>query len=106
MITLSSAFMLAIASVAALILTLSHMVSFRWVIRHGAVIDVLATIALIWIYQGTLGGALVGVLGGLFMAMFTYTAKFIWNKGAEMGKWGPLKVEYKRTWYGRKIGVV
>ena len=106
MITLSSAVLLAIASVAAIILTLSHMISFRWVIRHGAVIDILSTILLIWVYQGTLGGALVGVMGGLFMAIFTFSAKFVWNKGAEWGKWSPLKIEYKRTWYGRKVEIV
>lgn len=57
------------ASVAACLLTLSRVIGWGYILRYATVIDVAFTLALGAFFFGTLTGALVAVLGGLFMAI-------------------------------------
>ena len=67
--------MLAAASVAAILLTLSRVVGTKTIIKYSVLVDVLATILFFVVFAGTLGGTLVAVMAGLFMAIILTIAK-------------------------------
>lgn len=63
-------------SVAACLVTLSRVVGWSAILRYATLIDVAFTLVLAWFFAGTLTGALVAVLGGLFMALVLSGAKW------------------------------
>lgn len=79
--TLLTVLILAVATTASAIIFLRRITSWGRIIRYRAAFDVIFTIAMFAIFAGTLGGALVAALGGLFFSLSLGAANAI-NKAA------------------------
>lgn len=73
--TLSLIFLMALAAVAATLLTLIRIVGWRRVLRHATLIDVVFTVVICFALAGTLTGLLIGIVAGLVMAGALSVAK-------------------------------
>ena len=77
MLSLSVVIMLALCTTVATLLTLSRFGGLRVVLKYAAVVDIVFTLALMFMFAGTLGGMLVAVMGGLFLSVFLTAAKWV-----------------------------
>ena len=60
---------LAVATVASALTFLSRLVPWHQIIKYRAFVDVIFTVIMFLVFAGTLGGALVAAIGGLFLAV-------------------------------------
>ena len=77
MLSLSVVIMLALCTALATLLTLSRFGGLRVVLKYAAVVDIVFTITLMFLFAGTLGGMLVAVMAGLFLSIFLTAAKWV-----------------------------
>lgn len=77
MLSLSVVIMLALCTAIATVLTLSRFGGLRVVLKYAAIVDIVFTVALMFMFSGTLGGMLVAVMAGLFLSIFLTGAKWI-----------------------------
>ena len=67
--TLFTIALLSFATVAAMLIMLLRIASWRTVLRYRAAVDIICTAFLFWAFAGTLGGALVAAIGGLSLSL-------------------------------------
>lgn len=67
---------MAAVSVAAFLVTLSRVIGWKRILQHATLIDVVFTFGTFIVFAGTITGALVAVLGGLFMALLLSLLKW------------------------------
>ena len=67
---------MAAVSVAAFLVTLSRVIGWKRILQHATLIDVVFTFGTFLVFAGTITGALVAVLGGLFMAVLLSLLKW------------------------------
>lgn len=60
---------LAAISVATLLTALLRFVRWRTIIKYHGFVDVFFTLALLWMFNGTVSGMVIGVIGGLLMTI-------------------------------------
>ena len=68
-------FILAAVTVAATLITLARIMDIRKLLGFAVIIDVVFSILMFFIFAGTLGGTLVAVVSGLFMALTLTVAR-------------------------------
>ena len=60
----------AIVASCAYLFTLSRIISLKRILRYSIIVDVIGTIMLAILFNGTYAGMLTAVFGGLFIAIF------------------------------------
>ena len=76
---LSTLIVLSVCTVLAILITLSRIMSLRTVVKYGAVVDIVFSIALMIVLAGTAVGAASAVVAGLFLAIALTVLKW-WFK--------------------------
>lgn len=76
--------MLALCTAIAALMMLSRFGGFRLVLKYAAAVDVFFTVALVFMFAGSITGMLVAVMAGLCLSILLTLCKFIVN-AAEAG---------------------
>ena len=57
------------------IVFLLYKVGFKWVLAYDVIVDIVATIGLMYIFAGTYSGMMAAIIGGLFISVILIIAK-------------------------------
>ena len=75
------------------IIFLLYKVGFRHILAYDVIVDILATIGLMYIFAGTYSGMMAAIIGGLFISIVLIMAKYFVNYQKLSFSWVPFVIK-------------